>query len=644
MNTFEKLKAKRSALRGSITKFIAKTESILDSSVEDTDSDEILELLEHINKKENDLNIVNSEIEIAITDPTVFDNEFKTSEEYSDKITIIKFRIKSRIQKLNALDNNVVEKRENRPSQSACLKLPKLSIKPFYASSENKTLNIRILLDSGSERTFILREVAEALNLKPIRKERLLLYSFGKKNPEPSDFDLVQLQLKNPHNPNHRILIEALITQHISGASLDSRFLVNKIKMLAEVSGLEPADSGKGKIQLLLGMDFFCEVIRGAPVRITKGLFAQKNLFGNIICGALPNMTSKKSSACFGVSVEDDLNQHLRTLWEIDDNLGLELQSLLSYLERKPPCTKRAVLKSAAHIFDPIGFISPFVVRIKCLLQKLWTKGLGWDEEFPDELQQNWLQWCKEITLFSEFKIPRYYFPNMELNFDNVQLHVFGDANPACYGAVAYFRFENNLREIYTSFIISKSRVAPLKKLTLPRLELMAALIASRLVKYLTKLFPKIKRLFLWSDSTIVLHWIKGSAHNWKPFVANRVTEIQENTDPLDWRHCDGKLNPADLITRGCDAEELLYSTHWFCGPPFLSLPEEKWPISKLPPSKTIEGQSERRSKIEISLHCATEKNENGREPVLKFENYSSWERLRRLTAWIQRFCRNARK
>ncbi|GFS32539.1 DUF1758 domain-containing protein, partial [Nephila pilipes] len=354
MNTFEKLKAKRSALRGSITKFIAKTESILDSSVEDTDSDEILELLEHINKKENDLNIVNSEIEIAITDPTVFDNEFKTSEEYSDKITIIKFRIKSRIQKLNALDNNVVEKRENRPSQSASLKLPKLSIKPFYerepnsqseqqeneivvgtshspcsnstilqtcavlASSENKTLNIRILLDSGSERTFILREVAEALNLKPIRKERLLLYSFGKKNPEPSDFDLVQLQLKNPHNPNHRIPIEALITQHISGASLDSRFLVNKIKMLAEVSGLEPADSGKGKIQLLLGMDFFCEVIRGAPVRITKGLFAQKSLFGNIICGALPNMTSKKSSACFGVSVEDDLNQHLRTLWEIE--------------------------------------------------------------------------------------------------------------------------------------------------------------------------------------------------------------------------------------------------------------------------------------------------------------------------------------
>ncbi|GFS67753.1 uncharacterized protein NPIL_672941 [Nephila pilipes] len=131
---------------------------------------------------------------------------------------------------------------------------------------------------------------------------------------------------------------------------------------------------------------------------------------------------------------------------------GLELadsgKGKIPLLLGKLPCTKRAVLKSAAHIFDPVGFISPFVVRIKCLLQKLWTKGLGWDEEFPDELQQNRLQWCKEITLFSEFKIPRYYFPNMELNFDNVQLHVFVDANPACYGAVAYFSSWERLRRL----------------------------------------------------------------------------------------------------------------------------------------------------------------------------------------------------
>ncbi|GFT96088.1 hypothetical protein NPIL_32381 [Nephila pilipes] len=138
MNTFEILKAKRSVLRGRLTKFMAKTESILDSSVEDTDSDEILELLEHINKRENDLNIVNSEIEIAITDPTVFDNEFKTSEEYSDKITIIKFRIKNRIQKINALDNRVVEKRESRPAQSACLKLPKTHVKQLAEFEKKK--------------------------------------------------------------------------------------------------------------------------------------------------------------------------------------------------------------------------------------------------------------------------------------------------------------------------------------------------------------------------------------------------------------------------------------------------------------------------------------------------------------------------
>ncbi|GFT19598.1 hypothetical protein NPIL_522211 [Nephila pilipes] len=114
MNTFEKLKAKRSALRGSITKLMEKTKLILGSSVEDTDSEGILEILEQINKMENDLNIVN--FEIAITDPTVFDNELKTSEDYSVKITRIKFQIKNRIIRINALDNSVVEKRENRPS------------------------------------------------------------------------------------------------------------------------------------------------------------------------------------------------------------------------------------------------------------------------------------------------------------------------------------------------------------------------------------------------------------------------------------------------------------------------------------------------------------------------------------------------
>ncbi|GFU20634.1 u1-type domain-containing protein [Nephila pilipes] len=117
-------------------------------SVEDTDSDEILELLEHINKRENDLNIVNSEIEIALTDPTVFDNEFKTSEEYSDKITIIKFRIKNRIQKINALDNRFVVKRESRPAQSACLKLPKTHVKQLAEFEKKKEERQASLLEN----------------------------------------------------------------------------------------------------------------------------------------------------------------------------------------------------------------------------------------------------------------------------------------------------------------------------------------------------------------------------------------------------------------------------------------------------------------------------------------------------------------
>ncbi|GFT37508.1 integrase catalytic domain-containing protein [Nephila pilipes] len=171
-------------------------------------------------------------------------------------------------------------------------------------------------------------------------------------------------------------------------------------------------------------------------------------------------------------------------------------------------------------------------------------------------------------------------------------------------------------------FFCEVIRVAPNKKSIRPE----------QLIEKCNKLYPKIRKVFLWSDSIVVLHWFKGSAHNWKPFVANRVTEIQGHTDPLDWRHYDEKINPADLITRGCHAEELLNSTKWFYGPLFLSLPEGKWLINKLPSSKVVEGQNERRSKTEVSLHCATQKNKNGREPLLKFEDNSSRERLRRLT------------
>ncbi|GBM50994.1 hypothetical protein AVEN_39509-1, partial [Araneus ventricosus] len=165
-----------------------------------------------------------------------------------------------------------------------------------------------------------------------------------------------------------------------------------------------------------------------------------------------------------------------------------------------------------------------------------------------------------------------------------ISLHVFCDASPKAYGAVAYFRYITEEGRVKVSFIISKNKVAPLKTLTLARLELMAALIAARLAKYLLNTFPSLtKEIFLWSDSKIVLHWLKGSSKIWKPFVSNRVAQVQLLTPPNCWNHCSGSENPADFTTRGESTRKFLTSSLWWMGPAWLSHPVQSWPVQCLP-------------------------------------------------------------
>ncbi|GFW85048.1 integrase catalytic domain-containing protein [Trichonephila clavipes] len=223
------------------------------------------------------------------------------------------------------------------------------------------------------------------------------------------------------------------------------------------------------------------------------------------------------------------------------------------------------------------------------------------------------------------------------LKGNDLQLHIFCDASPRVFGAVAYFRYVTANDDIYTSFITAKSRVSPLKKLTLPRLELLGAVLASRILKYLTSKFKfPILKFFLWSDSSIALHWIKGKASNYKQFVSNRVIEIQSNSNPSDWHHCSGRENPADYVSRGANLETIINSQFWMHGPQWLRTTENNWPKSLNCDFSSIDPCESEEQVFTFACELNT-------ASIINLNKFSSLQKLLRVTSWVLRFVHNIR-
>ncbi|GFV00841.1 uncharacterized protein TNCV_1386561 [Trichonephila clavipes] len=187
--------------------------------------------------------------------------------------------------------------------------------------------------------------------------------------------------------------------------------------------------------------------------------------------------------------------------------------------------TKRDVLSTFAKIFDPVGLMAPVISKAKIFLQQV------------------------------------------------IEIHGFADASERCYGAAVYCKSKNLKSETLVRLITSKSRVAPIKRLTIPRLELCAAVLLAKLVKrVVAALQLETAEVYLWSDSTIVLAWLRKEPMDLKTFVQNRVAKIEELYPNQLWRHVPSDQNPADLVSRGVDPDKLLQQNLWFNGPTFLSV------------------------------------------------------------------------
>ena len=254
------------------------------------------------------------------------------------------------------------------------------------------------------------------------------------------------------------------------------------------------------------------------------------------------------------------------------------------------PLSKRNVLKNVATLFDPLGLVTPYTIRAKILLQVMWTRGLDWDEGIDGDLVEQVQQWLSELEDLRNVQVHRCLQPRT--GTAEKTIHTFVDASKDAFGAVSYVRNARQDRVVETRFISSKTKVAPLATISLPRLELSAAVMGLRLAQSVSKVLQMaIGRAIFWSNSTNTL-WC------FKPFVVNRIGEIQAQTDPFQWRYVQTSLNPADLCTRGSSATQLAENTLWWHGPSFLTESEQLWPRNKVESKSSTDEELKRSANI----------------------------------------------
>lgn len=297
--------------------------------------------------------------------------------------------------------------------------------------------------------------------------------------------------------------------------------------------------------------------------------------------------------------------------------------------------TKRLILSFTFKIFDPMGLISPCVVLPKLILQSLWQRKLDWDVPVPKDIQNSWNEFTSDLSYLLNLQVPRRVVCD---NYNYIELHSFSDASQRAYGACIYLRSINEQGLINVQLLCSKSKIAPLKPTTIPRLELCAALLAAKLSKVvISSLRCVVARQVHWCDSTVVLGWLRTESHKLKTFVANRVVEISELTDVSSWRYIPTLINPADFISRGLLPKDIVTRNLWWYGPEFLLKIESEWPIFS-------RGTSDDANLPEIKLSSALTVAVATEEPTLiEFEKYSKFVRIQRVLGYVKRFIFNLR-
>ena len=287
--------------------------------------------------------------------------------------------------------------------------------------------------------------------------------------------------------------------------------------------------------------------------------------------------------------------------------------------------TKQALVSDIAKMFDILGWFAPTIIKAKILLQRVWEARIDWDDLLPKSIFQEWINWRSELPLLTKKHIPRCYYPR-SVKVAKIELHGFSDdASEDAYAAAVYIRVKDKHGTVHTSLVIAKTKVAPIKRLTIPRLELCGARLLSQLLQHAQKaLNISTQNIFAWTDSTIVLSWLHGNPRRFKTFVGNRVSHILQSISPDRWNHVSSSENPADCASRGLFPSELTEHQLWWNGPEWLRLPSDQWPSQTSVPQAEMPTDEEKG----VCLHATI-----NNQAILSLQQFSSFSHLKRVIA-----------
>ncbi|XP_060536764.1 uncharacterized protein LOC132708412 [Cylas formicarius] len=393
------------------------------------------------------------------------------------------------------------------------------------------------------------------------------------------------------------------------------------------------------KIRKIIMEDFYIDDLISGAENVSDAIKLKQNVSATLLKSGF-NLRKWRSND-LSVLENDNFNtnsefcirssEETKTLGVIWDPISDTLCYAFNLSIKADLITKRSILSGVAQLFDPLGLINPCVVKAKLILQQLWQIQADWDSEVPQGIKENWSNFLENLHSLNDIKIDRKIFSP---DYTKIALHGFCDSSMHAYGACIYALSENSYGERKSNLICAKSKLAPLKTQTLPRLELSSALLLSQLMSKVVRILRvPISSVTCWTDSMITLSWINSEPNKWKTFVSNRVSEIQILSENSSWKHIESENNPADIISRGLNLSELKNCQKWFQGPTFPIEEESSWPKTHIVNMPDL--LEARKENIILSF---TLLNNLG-----LIERFSTYRKLIRITAYVLRFGYNLR-